>query len=96
MVLTFNLLYLSAQFIKVAKSPVTLASTVGIASPYTYPVLPSIEIQSNSLYLFPFTVKYFSSSLTKTSPAPETQHVPIPRATTAACEVIPPRAVKIP
>ena len=27
---------------------------------------------------------------------PDTQQVPIPRATTAACEVIPPRAVKIP
>ncbi len=29
-------------------------------------------------------------------PAPETQHLPIPRATTAACEVIPPLAVRIP
>ena len=30
------------------------------------------------------------------SPQPDTQHVPIPRATTAACDVIPPRTVKIP
>ena len=30
------------------------------------------------------------------APAPETQHLPIPRATTAACEVIPPLAVTIP
>ena len=30
------------------------------------------------------------------SPQPDTQQVPIPRATTAACDVIPPRTVKIP
>ena len=30
------------------------------------------------------------------APAPETQHLPIPRATTAACDVIPPRAVRMP
>ena len=30
------------------------------------------------------------------SPHPDTQHVPIPRATTAACDVIPPRTVNIP
>ena len=30
------------------------------------------------------------------APAPETQHLPIPRATTAACEVMPPRAVRMP
>ena len=30
------------------------------------------------------------------SPAPDTQHLPMPRATTAACEVMPPRAVRIP
>ncbi len=29
-------------------------------------------------------------------PAPDTQGLPMPRATTAACEVMPPRAVKIP
>lgn len=29
-------------------------------------------------------------------PAPQTQHLPIPLATTAACDVIPPLAVKIP
>ena len=30
------------------------------------------------------------------APAPDTQHFPIPRATTAAWDVIPPRAVRIP
>ena len=38
----------------------------------------------------------FSSSETRISEAPATQHFPIPRATTAAWEVIPPRAVSIP
>ena len=37
----------------------------------------------------------FSSSIA-ISPHPDTQHVPIPRATTAAWDVIPPRTVKIP
>ena len=37
----------------------------------------------------------FSSSIT-ISVHPETQHLPIPRATTAAWEVLPPRPVKIP
>ena len=41
-------------------------------------------------------MKYSSSSLILISPQPDTQHAPIPRATTAACEVIPPRTVKIP
>ena len=41
-------------------------------------------------------MKYFSSSLILISPQPETQHAPIPRATTAAWEVIPPRTVRIP
>ena len=38
---------------------------------------------------------FFVSSIVN-SPQPETQHVPIPRATTAAWLVIPPRIVKIP
>ena len=33
---------------------------------------------------------------TCTAPAPDTQHLPMPRATTAACEVMPPRAVRMP
>ena len=36
------------------------------------------------------------SSFILISPHPDTQQVPIPLATTAACEVIPPRTVKIP
>ncbi len=43
-----------------------------------------------------FIVNVLSCSLTTISWQPATQQAPIPRATTAACEVIPPRAVKIP
>ena len=41
-------------------------------------------------------MKYFSSSLILIWVQPATQHVPIPRATTAACDVLPPLPVKIP
>ena len=40
-------------------------------------------------------VTVFASSSIIAEPHPHTQHLPIPRATTAACEVIPPRIVKI-
>ena len=48
------------------------------------------------MYTFPPTSKVLFSSSTFNSPHPATQQVPIPLATTAACEVIPPRTVKIP
>ena len=55
-----------------------------------------MEIQSPSLKVLPARVKrLFSSSMTM-SPQPETQHLPMPRATTAAWEVMPPRTVRMP
>ena len=60
------------------------------------PVEPSREIPSPSLNTLPARVKRFFSSSIFMSPQPETQHVPMPRATTAACEVCPPRTVRIP
>ena len=36
------------------------------------------------------------NGLMVTSPAPATQHLPMPRVTTAACEVMPPREVRMP
>ena len=51
---------------------------------------------SPSLNTSPFTVNCNLASLTLMSPQPDTQQAPIPRATTAACDVIPPRTVKIP
>ena len=60
------------------------------------PVLPSIEIMSPSEIRIDFIVANFSFSLTSISSAPHTAVFPIPRATTAACEVFPPRLVNIP
>ena len=37
-----------------------------------------------------------SACETSTASAPQTQVLPMPRATTAACDVLPPRAVRIP
>ena len=55
-----------------------------------------MEIASPSWYSLPPRVKrLFSSSMT-ISPHPDTQHLPIPRATTAAWDVIPPRTVRMP
>ena len=55
-----------------------------------------MEIESPSLNSFPFNVNFLFSSSMLISPQPDTQHVPIPRATTAAWLVIPPRTVRIP
>ena len=60
------------------------------------PVEPSIEIGSPSWNSLPFNVNFLFASSMLMSPQPDTQHVPIPRATTAAWLVIPPRTVKIP
>ena len=45
--------------------------------------------------LRPFTEKRAFFSSTSSSCAPTTHGLPMPRATTAACEVMPPRAVRI-
>ena len=77
-------------------SPAMVASTVGIAPSYTQPVEPSKEMTSPSWYSLPARVNFlFASSITM-SPQPATQQAPMPRATTAAWEVMPPRTVKIP
>ena len=60
------------------------------------PVVPSIEISEPSVNVCPANVNFLFSSSIAMSPHPDTQHVPIPRATTAACDVIPPRTVRIP
>ena len=97
LVLTFSLLVSSAQLINVSKSPLIVGSSVLIIPSYTLPVEPSKLISSPSWYTLPFVVvKVLFSSLTVNSPQPDTQHLPIPRATTAAWLVIPPRIVSIP
>ena len=62
----------------------------------TRPVVPSSEIQSPCLKVWPLTRSSFLASSTVQSPAPATQHLPMPRVTTAACEVMPPREVRMP
>ena len=62
----------------------------------TSPVPPSIEITSPSRTVRPCAVNARRSSSTTMSLAPTTQGLPMPTATTAACDVRPPRAVTMP
>ena len=55
-----------------------------------------MEIGSPSWYSLPASVNLLFSSSMLISPQPDTQQVPIPRATTAAWLVMPPRTVKMP
>ena len=59
------------------------------------PVLPSIETSSPSLMIWSPTVIIFFLASISSAPQPTTQHFPHPRATTAACDVMPPVDVKI-
>ncbi len=69
----------------------------GTSPTYTAPVVPSMEIRSPSLTTTPpGAVNRRAFTSTSSSSAPHTQVLPIPRATTAACEVLPPREVTIP
>ena len=63
---------------------------------YIFPVVPSSEIKSPSWNVYPPSVNSFASSSIAIAPQPDTQHVPMPLATTAAWDVIPPRTVRIP
>ena len=53
-------------------------------------------MKSPSLIVWPLTSNVFAAKFTMISPAPETHGQPIPRATTAAWLVIPPRHVTTP
>lgn len=68
----------------------------GTSPRYTLPVVPSMETTSPSVTVRPPTVNFFAGTLTSISSAPETQVLPIPRATTAAWLVLPPREVRMP
>ena len=73
----------SAQPRKVSRSPETEAGVTGMASPYTFPVEPSMEMISPlTNFLPPIVISSFP--VNTTSEHPQTQGVPIPRATTAA------------
>ena len=53
-------------------------------------------MKSPSWNVLPPRVNFLFASSMAMSPQPETQQVPMPRATTAAWEVIPPRTVRMP
>ncbi len=72
------------------------ASIVSIFSPYTQPFVPLRLIQSPSLNVTLPKETVFVSKLIFIASHPTMQHLPHPRATRAACEVIPPRVVRIP
>ena len=85
----------SAQPRNVSRSPEIVAGFTATCPSYTLPVAPSIVRKSPFLYDLPFTTIVLAS-LNVTSEQPQTQGVPIPRATTAACDVRPPVDVRIP
>ena len=75
----------------------TNAAETGTSPANTSPVDPSIEIRSPSRTVRPsrtWNCRAFVS--TSSASAPQTQVRPIPRATTAAWEVLPPRLVRMP
>ena len=55
-----------------------------------------MEMKSPSWNVLPPRVNFLFASSMAMSPQPETQQVPMPRATTAAWEVMPPRTVRMP
>ena len=75
----------------------TTESATGTAPANTSPVVPSMEMTSPSRIVSPSRTRN-SLALVSTSSdsAPHTQVRPMPRATTAACEVLPPRLVRMP
>mmetsp|Transcript_8935 Transcript_8935/g.13332 ORF Transcript_8935/g.13332 Transcript_8935/m.13332 type:complete len:379 (+) Transcript_8935:733-1869(+) len=86
----------STHCMKVPRWPSKPGLIIGKAPVKSSPVLPLSEMRSPSLIsLPPITACFFSSSMSS-SPIPQMQVLPHPRATTAAWEVIPPRAVRIP
>ena len=79
-----------------AKSSFSCGGTSGTAPTITSPVPPSIVIVSPSWSSWPGRRAVFAAASTCSASQPVTQGVPMPRATTAACEVSPPCAVRIP
>ena len=85
-------------------SPVRLSSAsttglcvTGISPRKTSPVAPSIDNMSPSLTCAPSGVRNSRScGSTRSASTPTTQVRPMPRATTAACDVLPPRLVSTP
>ena len=86
----------SAHLRMLLSSSENTGGTVSISPRYTLPLPPSMVITSpwcNTV--LPIRAVCFSTS-TSIPSAPATQGLPMPRATTAACEVLPPRLVSTP
>ncbi len=83
----------SAHCIRRRKSPPISGVRSAAWPANTLPVLPSTVIQSPWASFRPFTPIWPARSSTCRSCAPTTHGLPMPRATTAAWEVMPPRAV---
>ena len=79
-----------------SKYSTTGDGTTGTSPRYTLPVEPSMETTSPSSMTVSPTVMRRRLVSTSSSSAPQTQVLPMPRATTAACEVLPPREVRMP
>ena len=86
----------SAQPRMVSKSSLICGATSGTAPTITRPVPPSIVITSPSASSRPLSEKVRASRSIVRPSQPATHGLPIPRATTAACEVMPPCAVRMP
>uniref|UniRef100_A0A7C8Z495 Uncharacterized protein n=1 Tax=Opuntia streptacantha TaxID=393608 RepID=A0A7C8Z495_OPUST len=86
----------STQDMKVSKSPLRAGGERASFPKMTSPVDPFSESQSPSFITISPTLRTFSVLLTRISEHPATQHLPQPRATTAAWDVMPPFSVKIP
>ena len=92
----FSFRVLSAHDIKVAKSPVIVGATVGTLPIITSPVVPLMVRNSPALTVCPeIEIVWFFSSI-RIASQPTTQGLPQPRATTAACDALPPVEVKMP
>ncbi len=90
LVLTFIVRISSAHDMILLKFPEISGGTSFSIPSYTLPLVPLRETNSPSLYFLPFTVITLASSSIATAEQPATQHLPIPRATTAAWDVTPP------
>ena len=86
----------SAQPSTRSKYSLTWASTSGTSSSVTQPRVPSIAIRSPARTTVPSTLIVRCSTSIASASAPTTAGRPIPRATSAACEALPPSEVRIP
>ena len=93
---TFSRRRASAQPSTVSKSSL-MSGGISVTSPtITSPVPPSIVSVSPSFNVVPFRDMVFASLSSESASQPATHGLPIPRATTAAWDVMPPWAVRIP